>query len=122
MRLDPMRVQDLRTIVLIVIRLVALWLIAWGAFQIIARLAFGFLGAKKLDQAWSVWMDIGSEHGIYRGLGALAIGIPMAILSQALSRWIVRPPETSCPRCGYEGAGQPDGICNECGLTGWRTN
>ena len=54
MRLDPRRVQDLRTI-----RADGdpprgtSALIAWGAFQIIARLAFGFLGAKKLDQAWS---------------------------------------------------------------------
>ena len=64
----------------------AVGLMAWGSFQIVARLAFGFLGAKKLDQAWSVWVDIGSEHGIYRGLGALAIGIPLAFFSRALSR------------------------------------
>ncbi len=120
MRLDPKRVQDLRAVVLLAIRLVALWLIAWGVFQVTARIAFGVLGANnKVQNAWGVWTDIGAEHGIFRGIAALAVGVPLAILSRGLSRWIVRPPETTCPRCAHEGPGGAEGICTECGLEGF---
>lgn len=111
------RVQSARAGTLAIIRVCAVALIVWGAFQIGARLVFAFVLAVPSDTPWNalrVWSGVGSEHGLVRGVPALVIGLGLALWSGRLSRWIVRPPGRMCPCCDYEGF-HKSRWCTECG-------
>jgi len=108
------RVQQWRAVALWILRSAAVWLIAWGAFQVTARLIYG---VSRLDLQAAIQYDtgVGETHGVFRGGSALIVGITLAWFSRGIARWIVRPPEDACPGCGYEGGGT-EGRCPECGL------
>lgn len=115
-RLTPSSVLAVRAVVLWVLRGVSVWLVAWGVFQVGARVVFGAM-SRGPTGAWQVWSDIGQEHGIVRGVPLVVVGVVLGASSRRLARWIVRPAEVGCPACGYASPG-PGGRCPECGLPG----
>lgn len=116
-------VHAARAVTLWSLRAVALWLIAWGLFQIGTRLNFaitatvGQPGFDFLDAA-RAYTGIGEAHGWFRGLPTLALGIALAFCSARLAVWIIRPPQTGCVSCGHPLAVTDEGsraTCTECG-------
>lgn len=105
-------IHETRAGVLWILRAVGVFLVAWGAFMVSARLMFGMLTAGPMSSAWQVTMGVGEEHGIYRGGPLIVLGMLLCVFGRRLARWIVATPENGCPRCGYEDGQQP---CPECG-------
>jgi len=124
----PKHIQVVRTVLLWLIRMVAVILILYGGYLIFARLFYAFFIGDGITagpgaivatgiQGLKANIGIGSDHGLVRGVPMLIIGIVLAFLSRRLARWVVAMPELGCPRCGYAGSGRP-GKCPECGLDG----
>jgi len=121
-RLTPDTTRAARTVTLWALRLVGLWLITWGLFQIGTRLTFGISGSifnnGSLRDAARTWTGIGETHGLFRGLPTLLLGIALALASKHLARWIIRPPSHTCLRCDHplsEGDHPVPTRCPECG-------
>ena len=106
------RIHDARAVALWAIRSIGLALTGWGVFMVSARLLYGTLGTGQPRTAWTVWMDVGQTHGVFRGLPLIAIGLALAFFARGLARWIVAVPGSGCPGCGYE---RTTGDCPECG-------
>lgn len=108
-------IGQVRGVVLWVIRGVGVCLLGYGVFLVGSRLMFGVVGPGDVVSAWRVWDGIGAEHGVYRGVPMLAIGLALALASRPLARWIVCVPDAGCPGCGYAGGSVPGAPCPECG-------
>ena len=98
-----------------ILRFVALGLIGYGSFLILARLSHALVGNGNVSSAVNVWQGIGENHGVFRSLPMLLIGGTLALMAERLARWTIRPPEVGCPRCGYE-ADPGSTVCQECGV------
>jgi hypothetical protein len=109
-------VHGVRAVVLWLVRAAGVALILFGVYLVGARLAFAVLGTGRVTQAWGNWMGLGEDHGVFRGLPMIAVGVVLASGSRRLATWIVAAPGSGCPRCGYETSATP-GPCAECG---WR--
>ncbi|MFG0304826.1 MAG: hypothetical protein ACF8Q5_01290 [Phycisphaerales bacterium JB040] len=122
-RLTPDTTRAARTVTLWSLRLIGVWLISWGLFQIVSRLinALSFMltgSTGSLLQNLSVIHDSAGEHGFFRGTSALLIGIALALASRHLARWIIRPPSHGCLRCDHPLAESDHPVparCPECG-------
>ena len=110
----PDRVHGIRAVLLGLVRLVSVGLVLWGAFGIGNRLLYAVVGNGDLKQAWTAWMGAGESHGVFSGVPMVMIGLGLAIWSRPLVRWVVRPAELGCPRCGHEVMAGLD-RCPECG-------
>ena len=108
------RTHATRAIVLGVLRAVSLIMVAAGTVMVLNRFIFGLLGMGDLASAWSNWMGAGAWHGVFMGVPLVAVGVALALSSRRLAAWIVRPPGTGCPGCGYATLDE-DGRCSECG-------
>lgn len=113
----PDRVHGIRAVLLGLLRLLAAGLVGYGLYLIGARLAFGLIGNGDLVSAFQLWQGIGTDHGVFRGVPMLVIGVALGLVAKRLVVWIVRPAETGCPRCGYAVEATVS-ICPECGQGG----
>ncbi len=112
--IQPRHIHEIRAVSLWGVRLLAAGLIVYGCYLVSARLLFGLIGNGDLTFAFRVWNGIGSDHGVYRGVPMIGVGVFLAVTGPRLVRWIITCPESGCPRCGYPGTGK----CPECGLDG----
>lgn len=94
------------------IRVAAIVLLAWGGALVVKKVAFG-IGTAQPEMIWNVYEGVGEEHGTYRGIAYLAVGVVLAFAANWLARWAIRPPAEGCPSCGYE---RWESRCPECGL------
>jgi len=117
MVIRPDQVHGIRAVLLGLIRLLAAGLVVWGAFRIGNRLLFAVVGNGDLKMAWTAWTGAGESHGVFSGVPMVVIGLGLAFGSRALVRWVVRPAEAGCPRCGHELLPGAD-RCPECGQGG----
>ena len=114
--ISPRNVHETRAVVGWVLRLVGYGLVLYGVYLVGARLAFALIGNRDFDSALQVWDGIGEDHGVFRGLPMVAVGLVMALTARWVARWAIGVPEKGCPGCGYAGAER--GTCPECGLDG----
>ena len=49
----------------------------------------------------AAYESTGQTHGLFRGLPAIILGVVLALASQRLATWIVRPPDSGCLSCGH---------------------
>ena len=113
----PGRVQSVRAVVTWALRLTGLGPVLYAGFQIGARATFAVFTGGDVWQNLEAHMDIGSEHGLFRGVPMLIVGVVLMVASRWAARWVVAMPERGCPRCGYAGS-VVDGVCPECGQRG----
>ncbi len=95
------------------------------------RILFGcFAGQPFVVLVFQTWTSVGEGGAIYRGLTCLLVGVPLAMLSERISLWMITLPSDACPGCGYlrSIAGSSSGAaagavqstrCPECGLDGF---
>ena len=78
---------------------------------------FMLADAIQPQRNYRVWAQLGYDEVISWSIGQILAGLTLAFCSQAALRWIIRPPEMGCPRCGYA-VGDGTDTCPECGQTG----
>ncbi len=116
--LSPSTVVSVRTVVIWVIRLVALFLILRGAYFALQRFLMGVITGQP-EMAWDVWQEIGNEtHRVSIGAVMLAIGAILAIFNRPLAAWLTPAPREGCPACGFSRGDDDPTRCTECGLPG----
>ena len=121
LRISPTDVLGARALLTWVLRLVAAFLVIYGAFLVLARVTYASLISVSnpgfLDRI-RVWEGVGQDHGWVRGWPMLIVGLALAFTAVPLARWIIRVPDSGCPGCQYAGTRGKAGRCPECGLDG----
>jgi hypothetical protein len=115
--IPPHAVNAARAVVIWALRAVGLALLVVGAYLMIKKVGFG-IGTGQIEQAYAVWHDTGEGHSLYRGIGMVIVGVPLALLSRRIANWMVVVPSLDCPACGYHARRSTNGRCPECGLPG----
>lgn len=112
-------VNKTRTVVLWVLRCAAVVAVSAGVYFLIKRLIFA-AAAGRLEVAYLLYDGTSEQHGFYRGIALLSVGLVVAASARIVSRWAIALPLAECPRCGYLPGG-PFERCPECGLRESRT-
>jgi hypothetical protein len=95
------------------LRAVSVALVAFGAYLLLARIAWAVGNAFAL-QNFAFYSEPHEVGAPFTGVSMLAVGAALGALSSSIARWMIPVPPESCPRCGYA---QPSGArCSECGL------
>ncbi len=115
--IPPERINAVRAIVTLVVRVAAVWCLGFGAYLFLKKVLFA-VGIGDPSHAFRVFMEDGDMQSTYRGLALMAVGVVLGLLSRRIGTWIVTVPATGCPRCGYP-TPDSEGRCPECGLPGF---
>ncbi len=109
------RVLRVRAIALWTVRAVAVVLVCYGVYLILARLVFAFVVSPNPGFSnVQMWMGTAEDHGWVRGWPMVGVGLTLALLSRRLTRWMIGVPDSGCPCCGY--SDRAPRVCSECGL------
>lgn len=116
LRLKAHDIHSVRAVATWLARLAAVVLLVMGAYLALKRVLIAIL-TGDITMIHLVWEGAGDQQGFYRGIGMVAAGVAMALLSRKIARWVVVVPEEGCPRCGYAVDPATRGQCPECGYT-----
>lgn len=116
MQLPPQRINACRAVVSWCARAAGIALIACGGYLVLKRVLLG-LAVGDLTMIFQVYEEVGETQSFSRGLAMVIVGAALGLLARRIATWIVTPPHTGCPGCGYEKVDSDR--CPECGLTGF---
>lgn len=90
-----------RALVVWVCRAAALILITLGTYLFLKRILWGVLNGDPF-MPFDTWDEVAESNSTFRGIAMIAVGIPLALLSRWIARWVVIVPSSACPGCGYD--------------------
>jgi len=102
-----------RLLALLVIRSIAVLLLAVGAYHLVYAIGL-VVGERDLNMLWAQWNN--GFSFFYHGVATSFVGAGLAVFGRKLVRWVLPLPQHECPQCGYGFKGLTSPRCPECGF------
>lgn len=119
------RVQRMRDIVAVVLRLFGVWLLVLRVPSLASQTGVLIWTASSANPRRTGW-TVADEPWVFANGGLLLVSLVVGVLAlvraRTFARWLVPLPREACPGCDYPLSAQGDGSrgwpdrCPECGL------